>query len=222
MDVYLIPAGGGRHALYSEPPQTDHHAEAEGTTLRARAVHVFRRAVAEGEQARQPDAPPATRGRLRAAVTRRLAEAVAEQRLLWHLRHLDNAQLVHPDDVPSASALAAAQQLLRADRDKHRRWLVIDLLLTLLSAPVALLPGPNLLAYYFLFRVIGHYLSWRGADRGLAGVTWSCAPSPLLTSLRAVWSLDDGARAARLQDVAAGLGLDRLPAFFNRIAERPA
>ena len=57
------------------------------STLWGRAVASFRRAIDEGEA----EAHGARRvrddaSRLRALITRKLAEAVAEQRLLWHLR----------------------------------------------------------------------------------------------------------------------------------------
>ena len=35
------------------------------------------------------------------------------------------------------------------------------------TAVLVLLPGPNLIGYYFVFRVVGHFLSWRGARQAL-------------------------------------------------------
>jgi hypothetical protein len=85
------------------------------------------------------------------------------------------------------------------------------------SAPVALLPGPNVLAYYFIFRSVGHFLSWRGASQGLSRITWTEAPSPELTRLRQALALDPAARAAAIDGVAGALGLERLRSFLDRV-----
>ena len=41
------------------------------------------------------------------------------------------------------------------------------MVLLIVSGVLALVPGPNVLAYYFAFRVVGHWLSMRGARQGL-------------------------------------------------------
>jgi hypothetical protein len=222
MDVYLVPAGSDRYDLYCETPTAvpDGPASANPASIRHRLTAVFRRAVAEGEDQRL-GAPPATsQSAIRRAITRKLADAVAEQRLLWQLRRQDHARLVHPDDVSEARAMEIARRLLGADRDKHRRWSVIDGVLVVASAPIALLPGPNVLAYYFIFRTVGHFLSMQGAMRGLQRVTWTTTPSSHLTSLRQALALDASARATRLDQISEALGLDRLATFVERTADR--
>jgi hypothetical protein len=222
MDVYLVPAGRTRHELYCEAGgQVDADANAPHASLWHRMTRVFYQMLAEGERTeRDPAGPPVSRGRARRFLARLLARAVAEQRLLWHLRRADSARLVYPDDLDAGPALEAGRRLLRHDRDKHRRWLVIDGALIVVAAPFALLPGPNVLAYYFIFRTVGHWLSLRGATQGLARTTWTLAASPLLTELRAAITGPAADRAARVAAVARGLALDRLPAFVDRIADR--
>jgi hypothetical protein len=131
-----------------------------------------------------------------------------------------SARLFHPDDLPPASATERTRLSLSADRDKHRRWVIIDGLLTLASAPIALLPGPNFLAYYFIFRTVGHYLSMRGAQQGLDCVTWTAVPSVHLTELRAALPLDKPSRSRRIHEIAAALGLDELGMFVESMMER--
>ena len=105
--------------------------------------------------------------RTRARVLAKVADAVAEQRLLWHLRHLDAAHLYHPSDMTGERALAIMRASMVRDRDRHFRWLVIDTLLMLvLGVGLFFVPGPNVIGYYFAFRVVGHYLSWKGAQAG--------------------------------------------------------
>jgi hypothetical protein len=81
-----------------------------------------------------------------------------------------------------------------------------------------LVPGPNVLAYYFAFRVIGHYLSWRGARQALENTTWSYRAEPALAELGQLAALPRHARASRVEAIANGLNLPRLAAFFDRTA----
>jgi len=222
MDVYLVPAGSDRYELYCETASAAPDVPASGaaSSIRQRLTAVFRRAVAEGEGQRLGDPAASSQSAVRRAITRKLADAVAEQRLLWQLRSQDRAQLVHPDDLTGAQAWEVARRQLTADRDKHVRWAVIDGLLVIASAPIALLPGPNVLAYYFIFRTVGHVLSMRGAMRGLQRVTWATSPSPQLTEVRQVLALNAAARATRLDQISQALGLDRLTTFVERTADR--
>ena len=179
---------------------------------------VFHRMLAEGERARAaPDEVSQASGRIRRFIGRKLAEAVAEQRLLWHLRRETHVPLMHPDDRSSSAALQEARRLLTVDRDKHLRWVVIDGFLILLSAPVALLPGPNVLAYYFIFRTVGHFLSMRGAQQGLSGIAWDPQPSAALSDLRTTLALDRDARRLRVDAIAMALGLDGLSRFVDEM-----
>ena len=218
MDVFLVPAGGDGHALHCEVSSPLPDVAAPPRTIRGRLVNVFRRVLAEGEAARRPRTPADTHvGRIRAAVTRRLAEAVAEQRLLWHLRGQTGARFVWPDDLGAPAAADIRRDLLTHDRNRHRRWTIVDGALGVASAPVALLPGPNVLAYYFIFRSVGHFLSWRGASQGLARLAWTDVSSPGLSRLRQAVSLDPVARAAAIDSVATTLGLERLRGFLDRV-----
>jgi hypothetical protein len=94
---------------------------------------------------------------------------------------------------------------------------VIDSLILLLFVPLTVIPGPNFPALYFFFRSVGHFLSMRGAKRGLDVVTWTPVSRPPLSALRAALALDHAERRKRLDAVARELGLERLPAFVERL-----
>jgi hypothetical protein len=79
-------------------------------------------------------------------------------------------------------------------------------------------PGPNVLLYYFVFRVTGHYLSWTGARRGTCVVRWSYTPCAPLTELRRLASLPMVERAALAHAVAVRLGLEQIDTFAERMA----
>ena len=223
MDVYLVPVGADKYELYCEIPDEPHEGAAEAPRGYVRKlVHRFREMIADAERERRhgPSETPARGwvGRVRARMMRWVAESIAEQRLLWHLRRQMEAYLHYPDDLDQQQAAALLRNQLGRDFDKHRFWLAIDAVGLLASALVMLVPGPNVLAYYFAFRIVGHYLSLRGAKQGLSGVTWHHQRSAPLTELRRVLTLDPGQRESRLHAVAETLRLEHLASFFERTA----
>jgi len=222
-----VPLGPERHELYCEPSDDDD--EAAGDTaapapgffsrMRRRFTEMMRAAeVARARRARGEYDPIDTWWeRTRARVLAKVADAVAEQRLLWHLRHLEAANLYHPSDMTGERALVIMRASMVRDRDRHVRWLMIDAFLLILSGALVVVPGPNVLGYYFAFRVVGHYLSWRGARQGLDAVTWTTAPCDPLIELRDALHLAPQQRDARIDELAERLRLPRLALFVNRI-----
>ena len=220
MDVFLVPLGPERHELYCEPSDDDDEsvgdtaAPAPGffSRMRRRFTEMLRAAeAARARRARGEYDPIDTWWeRTRARVLAKVADAVAEQRLLWHLRRLTAANLYHPSDMTSEQALTIMRASMIRDRDRHFRWLMIDAFLLLLS-------GALVVVYYFAFRVVGHYLSWRGARQGLDAVTWTTAPCGPLIELRDALDLAPQQRDARIDELAERLRLPRLALFVNRI-----
>jgi hypothetical protein len=226
MNVFLIPVGPDRYELYCEIPGEDalaDHADRRGGVFSRLAARVRRGIQSLERRHHEPAEPP--RGlwqRIVARFGRLIAEAIAEQRLLWHLRNRTAATVVHPDDLPAVSVMPIVRTHIQRDYEKHRFWLAIDLLLLAASALLTLLPGPNLIAYYFAFRVVGHFLSIRGARQALARIGWSLQPSADLAELRRLLAEDAAARQSRLQAVASALGLEHLPRFFDRVTAASA
>ena len=171
---------------------------------------------ARGEPAPSQDAGRV--GRIRHWALRWVAERIAEQRLLWNLRHALTAVTMFPDDMSFDDAQARVRQMLRRDARRHRLWLGVDLVLLAASAVLAIVPGPNVVAYYFVFRVGGHWLSILGARQALGRTRWSGLASAPLTELRTLNRVPAAARAERLEAIAAELALPHLPVFFNRVA----
>ena len=229
MDVFLISVGRDRYELYCES-STD----AEGTVeslppsgvfgrLRERFTTVLR--AAEERQHRHDDTDDPRRGWLGRLQDRALgwvAQRIAEQRLLWNLRRETAAVAAHPDDMPFEQVMTVIRSILQRDFERHRLWLVIDVVGLIASAPLAVVPGPNMLAYYFAFRVFGHWLSMRGATQGLHRVAWSGRPCPPLVELRDAVMLETPARDARIHDIAARLRLRHLTTFVERVVMRHA
>lgn len=222
MEVYLLPAGTNRHELYCEVSAPVSTGDATPHSFWGRLLDSFRRAVAEGEEARLGRRTQQPSSSLRRVITRKLAEAVAEQRLLWHIRHETTGRLLHPDDMTGEQALTCARTQFTADLVKHRRWCAIDSIVTAVTGPLFFfVPGPNVVSWYFAFRAVGHYFSWRGAQQGQSRVEWTAVPSPLLTELRVAVTLEPHSRVARVDEIAHALGLERLPGFIAGVADRP-
>jgi hypothetical protein len=236
MDVYLVPVAADRHELYCEVPDEPAPEETlesteppEGFFRRVREWFRFRRLrarfremLAEAERERRLARPTPVEGGWLARVKARsmcwVAESIAEQRLLWHLRQQTEACLLYPDDLSEEEASAAVRSSLKRDFEKHRFWLTIDGLLFVASGLLALVPGPNILAYYFAFRVVGHYFSLRGARQGLSGIAWRNEKSEALSELRRAIGLAPDARERRVHELALRLRLEHLASFFERTA----
>jgi len=228
MDVFLVPVGGREYQLYVEIAHDEDvagEASDQGPSASSgwvrRQVDRFRQMLADAERERLLRERGEDSGKtgLWRAIMAKVAEAVAEQRLLWHLRRQTAARLVQPDDLSPADALALARAQFAADFAKHRRWGVIDAGIAAITGPLFFfVPGPNLIAYYFVFRAVGHYFSLRGARQGLSVVTWESLPSPHLSSIRSALGLPGDERRARLDQISRALSLDHLAPFVERLS----
>lgn len=218
MTVYLLSVGRDRFELYSEPPeeagvppesgagrlrQWAHRANVQWHEL----VDTARRGYATGRIARWRD-----------AIVCRLAETIAEQRTLWALAQFSEATLLYPASLDQQAARSALDRGLAVARRHHGIWLLVDGPLFIVSAALAPIPGPNIVAYYLGFRAIGHWLSWRGARHASAGIQWTLEPDTTLDELASLIDIPRAVRASRVHAIAARLKLHRLAAFFERVA----
>lgn len=225
MDVFLIPTRTAeRYALYYEAPDDDVVESADGESgvlhrIKARFTDMLREAEEWRQRRRDEDpTPQGMLAQLRRKIMGFVVERIAEQRLLWHLRRATDICARIPADLEPSDAQTIIRGMLKKDADHHLKWLFIDLALLLLSAPLMVIPGPNLPGFYFTFQVVGHFLSWRGAKRGLAATTWSFKPSDDLTELRQAMSLAPPQRQRRFRELADRLRLEHLARFCEEVA----
>jgi hypothetical protein len=224
MDVYLVPVARDRHELYCEvPDEPEPERPADQPRgfiagIRARFRAVLAEAERERRQARPTTPQDGWIARIKRRALRWIAESIAEQRLLWYLRNQTKVCLFYPDDVDEAHAMADVRGELTRDFERHRLWLAFHAVAFVLSGVLAILPGPNLIAYYFAFRLVGHYLSMRGASQGLKCVEWTTEKSAPLAELRRAIGLEPDLRERRVHDVALRLRLEHLATFFERTA----
>ncbi|HEY3384005.1 MAG TPA: hypothetical protein VGK32_19750 [Vicinamibacterales bacterium] len=231
MDVYLVPVGRARYELYCESanePVAPTLAQPSGVWRRL--LDTFRSVVEAVEREHDhrtrgddPAPPPeGWTGRMRVRVIGWVAEKIAEQRLLWRLQGRESVRAFFPTSIEEGRAHALIHLNLRSDADRHRWWLGVDTIALLFSLLLTPLPGPNLPGYYFTFRVVGHFLAWRGAHHGLRAVAWKLEPSSLLAGLCATEGLPPADRAERVQAIARELGLSKLARFVERTTVDPA
>jgi hypothetical protein len=223
MDVFVIPVGHDRYELYSEQPvELDDQTDTPSPGILSRTLRRFSALLRTAEERRhQKHSVDETKGWLGRLNDRFLAwvvERIAEQRLLWNLRRQQTAVAVYPSDLSLDQVMSIVRASLQRDYERHRMWLVIDTLGMLASVALVIIPGPNIVGFYFLFRVGGHYLSMRGAAQGLHRLTWSGRESPPLAELRGLSVLEPRAREGRIQEIADLLRLQHLPTFFERMA----
>jgi len=224
--VYLVPIGGEQFELYTEPPEETAAADRrEPAGFWHRTIHKlherWRHAVhtAYAAQAAHGGGLPSGRiARARDWVVRRIDDSITEQRTLWSLRGMTSAAFIYPDDLTESAAAATRTQLLAQARRRHGWWLLVNLAGAAVTAVLVLLPGPNVIGYYFVFRVIAHYLSWSGTRQALVRTAWQGQPEPALTELATLARVPADARAPRVAAIAEGLHLPRLVEFFDRVA----
>lgn len=219
MTVFLVALTSGRFELYSEPPDElpetpDHQAGrlrhwVHRVQLQWRdLVDTARRGEAQGRFAQWRD-----------RVICNLAESIAEQRTLWALRKTDAAQLRYPSSVTEDDARRALNKVLARSRKHHGLWLAIDLVLFIASGVLMFVPGPNIPAYYLLFRVVSHGQSYLGASRGVSRVLWRLTPDDLLAELGQLASVPHDTRAPRVAAIAEELSLHHFAVYFERAAQ---
>jgi hypothetical protein len=225
MDVYVVPIGVDRYELYCEVPSEQLIGEEPAPTgLIGRLRHKFTvmlRAAEERQHRHHVEPDPHPKGflhRMQDRIMAWVAERIAEQRLLWNLRGKTDVTAMHPDDMTFEQVQTLMHRMLQRDYDRHKLWLVVDTVGLIASLALVLVPGPNILGYYFAFRVVGHWLSMRGASHGLHVVSWSGRPCPPLTELRRIAAMDPGEREEEVHAIAERLRLQRFPTFFERVA----
>ena len=228
MDLFLIPTTTSeRYELYYEAPDDDVVDAGAGDGFIQRMKLRFAETLREAEEwrHRRHDVDPEPAGvvaRWRRKAMGFVVERIAEQRLLWHLRKATQVCARIPTDLTEQEADAIIRTLLKKNADHHRKWLWIDGTLLLVSAPLVVIPGPNVPGFYFTFQVVGHYLSWTGAKVGLSISPWTFRPCEELSEVRAAFAMAPVQRQRRFHELAARLRLEHLGTFLEDVAAPPA
>ena len=221
MDVYLVPVGRDRYECYYEAPEEEDEEEpADGQGFFARLRTKFNEQLKEAERARHQraiDEPKTILGRIHKRSLRWIAERIAEQRLLWHLRRTQAATLHVPADLPLSEADSILRSSMKRDADFHRNRLIPHSIALVAAGAIAFIPGPNVLGYLFTFTVVGHFLSWRGAVHALHRVDWTVVPNDDLHALHRAFSGTAADRHRIILEVAERLHMPKMALFVERM-----
>ncbi len=225
MQVYLVPVGPTSHHLYVETADDDDEGappsnEApQGWVARQMARFRAMLAEAEAERRRTERGEAAQSSGIWKWILRKIAETIAEQRLLWLLRKETVVDLRYPPDLGADAALKEVREEFARDSAKHLRWLIIDSILVAITGPLFFfVPGPNVVSWYFTFRAVAHFLSWRGARKGRNEIEWRPETCPPLADVRMAIQLPATDRRTRLEAISAALGLKHLTGFVERVS----
>jgi hypothetical protein len=92
-------------------------------------------------------------------------EAFPCDRFVRRLRSFRKINVALNRPIEPAEVRARLKRMLRDRSYHHLRWLIIDLLLLPLSLFIMVVPGPNLIGYYLVFRIFSHWKSYRSASQ---------------------------------------------------------
>ncbi|HEY7790920.1 MAG TPA: hypothetical protein VIC33_10435 [Vicinamibacterales bacterium] len=219
MEIYLIPLGSG-YGLYAEAPApTAPRVEPAKRGMMGRVADRGRAWVASLEH---EDPQARGDGGWRSRFRHWAAGRVREQRVLWQLRGEQTVTIVAAADCPDRQAIDIVQRLLKRDAERHGRWIAIDAAGLIGSAVFMLLPGPNVVAYYFALSLGGHVLSWKGARHARQRICWQVRQDEALADLRQAIGAPADERDRRVHAIADRLHLPSLPGYLARAGSRSA
>jgi hypothetical protein len=140
-----------------------------------------------------------------------------DEPMLASLRTARTVEVYHPEWLTGDAARDLWSAYLRRRRLRHLLWLLFDALLAPLAVVLTPLPGPNVIGYWFAYRVVRHILILIGIRRALRGT--------VETDFRPAAGLDAAAGpedAEWLSRTATRYELTHLHDFVARIAPGPA
>jgi hypothetical protein len=103
--------------------------------------------------------------RLKERYERVACEAFAGDRFVRRLQSFRKITVALNRPIEPAEVRIKLNRMLRDRSYHHLRWLFIDLALLPFSVFIMVVPGPNLIGYYLLFRVFSHWKSYRSASQ---------------------------------------------------------
>lgn len=93
-----------------------------------------------------------------------------DETMLAQFASTDEIVLHYPASLPIAGAQKAWRRYLNQRARSHRFWTAVNAVAVPFGAVLAVLPGPNVIGFWFLYRAIYHYLAVRGVGRVRRGI----------------------------------------------------
>jgi hypothetical protein len=215
LKVYLVRRRDRRHpAFYSEDPEVvrDLDGEHADRPPRGRLERWARAVKAAGLRARRRAGPRTTR-----VLDWLMRKPNPDEGLLRALRSASAVELVHPASMSPDRARRLWHNYLRHRRRQQLGTASWDFLMAAITAPMLVTPGPGVLAFWFLYRVLNHLLAMAGTFRGLSRRT-ALAFTPC-DALDHPVAPGDTAAIAR---IAADCDVKALESYLRRLEKRTA
>jgi hypothetical protein len=136
-----------------------------------------------------------------------------DEAMLARLRSVRRINLHHPAVRNKVDVHAHWQNYLIRQRRRHLFWLGFNAVIAPISVILAILPGPNLIGYWFAYRAVHHtFVVW-----GITRVRRNLIPTELhsLASLDVPIEQDDDGKARHTACNAAGEGLEKHVAWWR-------
>ncbi len=168
MNVYLLPIGETEPVFFSEGPREAH---GDGPPVRPREGSLRHRL--ESSYHRMSGRLVRSEGGLGSLLTRVWAwlhrQIGADEPLLRALRGAGRIEVRYPCSIAGAEARDVWEGYLARRFNRHLIWLIVNGLLATLSILLMVIPGPNLIGYWFVFRAACHGLALLGLRRARGG-----------------------------------------------------
>jgi Mitochondrial K+-H+ exchange-related len=132
-------------------------------------------------------------------------EMFASDRFVRKAEKFGKVKVLLNSPLESTEVREWIDRIIRENSFHHLRWLIIDGILLPVSLLAAFLPGPNVVGYYLLLRVISHWRSYRAASLARIGEL-EVQLSPRAEEVSSVLSGSSSMPAA-LQQIRSNFGL---------------
>ncbi len=200
LKVFLLKLDDLRHTFYSEGPvklADDVHPKGWLESTLGRLQGRFARS--KGWFARSAK-------RIRKVLERFVGR---DEPLLRGLRNTDSIVIHHPASWAQDQARSAWMAFLHTRKRHHALWLLLNAVVARALVLLAVLPGPNLVGYWFAYRVACHGLALLGIRKALGGhfSLWFHSEHALNDPL-------EHARPDQVANLAAHCGLKGLDVFL--------
>jgi hypothetical protein len=94
-----------------------------------------------------------------------------DESFLRRLRTAKNIEIYYPQNMDEARVKREWTSYLRKRSRSHRLWLIVNGIISPLTLLLAIIPGPNLIGYWFTYRAICHALVLFGTRQALEATT---------------------------------------------------
>jgi hypothetical protein len=163
--VYLVRITERRHVFYSEGPETVEEPASDRSPEGRRGLRSWLERKLRYWQLSIRRSKQGAGAALRTVWDWLQRFVGPDETLLRGLRHAREVRLHHPAAMSPQTAQSAWRRYLKGRWTHHLTWLLVDLILSIASIALMILPGPNVVGYWLVYRAGCHALALFGVRR---------------------------------------------------------